>query len=65
MQWGKVGGVGDHGGVLVRPDRFVAWNCEGRSSQRAEIGIGHEECVGFVKMQNDVLAYWRHKTWMM
>jgi hypothetical protein len=26
--WEKVRGVTDHGAVLVRPDRFVAWRCQ-------------------------------------
>ena len=28
FKWEKVRGVGDHGGVLIRPDRFVAWRCQ-------------------------------------
>jgi hypothetical protein len=38
---GKKGEVNDHGAILLRPDRFVAWRCEDALG-------GYEQKLGLV-----------------
>lgn len=45
--WEKVRGVGDHGAVLVRPDRFVAWRCQDESGATAQkLGLVMRRVLG-------------------
>ena len=48
FQWDSVKGVDNHGAVLVRPDRFVAWRCQNRGGATPEkLGLVMKAVLGW------------------